>query len=448
MGRLSALLESIASRGPMPCIVDAGAEYTYAELAQAVQGWRAEFARLAVSPRQVVAVRADYCTASIASLLALLTLKAVAALVPRRSNADMDLEDVRASALLDIQVDGTWSWQSRPAAPSHPLLRRLEALGDGGIVLLTSGSSGRPKAALQSTERFLRKFDKPGRALRTLAFLLFDHVAGLDTLFYTLSHGGALVLTRHRSPDAVAACIQSAGVEVLPASPSFLRLLCMSGAPQMPTLRVITYGSEPMDQQTLSWLNERYPNAEIAQKYGTTETGSPRTVSRSRDSLWLKFRSDDIETRVLDGVLWIKSESTILGYLNAPSPIDADGWYCTGDLVETDGEWLRFRGRGSDTINVGGEKVDPAEVEQAILELDFVRRARVSKEPHVLMGSIVVAQVELESADPQQAIRQIRQHCRSKLARHKVPVKIDVVGGGLVNERQKLVRASGTAAPA
>lgn len=146
--------------------------------------------------------------------------------------------------------------------------------------------------------------------------------------------------------------------------------------------------------------------------------------------------------------MWIKSDSTILGYLNAPAPIDADGWYCTGDLVETDGEWLRFRGRGSDTINVGGEKVDPAEVEQAILELDFVRRARVSKEPHVLMGSIVVAQVEIENADPQQAIRQIRQHCRSKLARHKVPVKIDLVGGGLVNERQKLVRARGTMAPA
>ena len=87
----------------------------------------------------------------------------------------------------------------------HPLLVAIEAAGDAGIVLFTSGSTGQPKAALQSLHRFLGKFGSPGKSLRTLAFLLFDHVAGLDTLFYTLSNGGTVVVTRDRSPSAVSA---------------------------------------------------------------------------------------------------------------------------------------------------------------------------------------------------------------------------------------------------
>lgn len=53
----------------------------------------------------------------------------------------------------------------------------------------------------------------------------------------------------------------------------------------------------------------------------------------------------------------------MLGYLNAASPFTDDGWFKTGDEVEQDGEWLRILGRRSEIINVGGEKVSPAEIE-------------------------------------------------------------------------------------
>ena len=89
----------------------------------------------------------------------------------------------------------------------------LEVAGDA-IVLFTSGSTGRPKAALQSMHRFLGKFAKPGKSFRTLPFLLFDHVAGLDTLLYTLSNGGAVVVTRDRSPSGISRLIDDAMVEV------------------------------------------------------------------------------------------------------------------------------------------------------------------------------------------------------------------------------------------
>jgi long-chain acyl-CoA synthetase len=212
------------------------------------------------------------------------------------------------------------------------------------------------------------------------------------------------------------------------------------------SLKIITYGSEPMDASTLAWVNERFPEAQIIQKYGTTETGSPRSKSRGNDSLWMKIKDSGVTTRVIDGVLHIRSEGTILGYLNAPSPITADGWYCTGDFVEVEtdenGEWMRFRGRVSDTINVGGEKVSPAEVEGTILELPFVTDAVVRGEPHAMLGQIVTARVALTSPpDAKQAISEIRKRCRARLAPYKVPVKIDVVKAGeLTSQRQKASR--------
>jgi acyl-CoA synthetase (AMP-forming)/AMP-acid ligase II len=208
------------------------------------------------------------------------------------------------------------------------------------------------------------------------------------------------------------------------------------------SLKIITYGSEPMDQGTLTRLNARFPNAEISQKYGTTETGSPRSISRGGDSLWLKFKSDGVETKVVGDVLWIRSEGMMLGYLNAPSPVDEEGWYCTGDLVDVDGEWIRFRGRMADVINVGGEKVVPAEVEELILELNFVRDVLVSGESHPLMGQIVSAQVAVTPAslEPKEAARRIRQHCRERVASYKVPLRIDIVAEVLANDRQKVRR--------
>ncbi len=75
-----------------------------------------------------------------------------------------------------------------------------------------------------------------------------------------------------------------------------------------------------------------------------------------------------------------RSESAMLGYLNAPSPFDEDGWYDTGDQVETDGEYIRILGRKSEIINVGGEKVFPAEVESVFLEIPNVRDVLITAE--------------------------------------------------------------------
>ncbi len=105
----------------------------------------------------------------------------------------------------------------------------------------------------------------------------------------------------------------------------------------------------------------------------------------------MRVGGEGYETKIVDGRLWIRAKSAMLGYLNAPSPFDADGFFDTGDLVEVDGEWLRILGRKSEIINVGGNKVFPMEVENALLELDNVEDVAVRGEPNPLTGQVVVA---------------------------------------------------------
>jgi long-chain acyl-CoA synthetase len=445
MTRIAHFFEQLRSHSQRMCLADGVKSLTFVELLDETERWEARLDELSVASGDVIGLRADYSFSAVAVLLALMSRRCVVALIPQLADADRYLADACAAACIDLNVDGTYQWSSVPYTQNHPLLERLRAAGEGGVVIFTSGTTGRPKAALHSVERFLRKFLLPGRRFRTLAFLLFDHVAGLDTLFYTLANGGTVVLTRHRDPRSILQIVQSHAVEVLPCSPSFLRLLCSvsyEGMYDTSSLRIITYGSEPMDPDTLARLNHRFPNVQITQKYGTTEFGSPRVVSRASDSLWVKFKADDVAIKVMDGLLWIRAQAAMLGYLNAPASIDHQGWYCTGDVVDVDGEWIRFRGRASDTINVGGEKVAPIEVEQVIFQLDFVSNVIVTGEPHLLMGHIVTAQVVLTATAPapKEALQRIRSHCRRQLASYKVPIRVEIASDALTNDRQKTRR--------
>ena len=97
----------------------------------------------------------------------------------------------------------------------------------------------------------------------------------------------------------------------------------------------------------------------MKQTYGLSELGILPTYTRDPDSLWLKLGGAGFEHKIVDGVLWIKSEMAMLGYLNAPSPFDDEGWMNTQDLVEIDGEFIRILGRKSEMINVGGGRSIP-----------------------------------------------------------------------------------------
>jgi acyl-CoA synthetase (AMP-forming)/AMP-acid ligase II len=227
-----------------------------------------------------------------------------------------------------------------------------------------------------------------------------------------------------------------------------LNLLLLSGAHHdwdVESLKVITYGAEPMPESTLNRLREAFPTIKLQQTYGLIEVGVLRSKSRDDGSLWVKLGGEGYETRVVDGVLQIKTKATILGYLNAPTPITSDGWFITGDAVLQDGDYFRVLGRKSELINVGGEKVYPAEVESVIQSMANVADATVYGEKNALMGQIVCARVRTsEAVDRSRFVADLKQFCAERLDSFKVPVKVQLVDELQVGDRfKKLRRMSG-----
>jgi len=207
------------------------------------------------------------------------------------------------------------------------------------------------------------------------------------------------------------------------------------------SLRLITYGSEPMPSTTLTALRNVFPNVELRQTYGLIELGVLRAKSLSSDSLFVKVGGEGYDLRVVNDILQIKADSAMLGYLNAPSPFTDDGHFITGDRVELNGEYMRFLGRDSELINVGGQKVFPAEVETVLLECELVAEAVVYGEANPITGKIVCTDVQLRNhGDEADARRTIRKFCAQRLEPFKVPVKIRFVEGGLTSDRLKRLR--------
>src|SRR5262249_1848121 len=155
---------------------------------------------------------------------------------------------------------------------------------------------------------------------------------------------------------------------------------------------------------TLKRVVEIFPGVELKQTYGLSELGVLRSSSPDPGSLWLKVGGEGFETRVVDRQLHVRSKSNMLGYLNAPDPFDAEGWMNTGDVVEEKDGLIRFLGRRSEIINVGGQKVFPTEVEAVILEADNIADATVYGVSHPLLGEAVAARLVLNAPEGAKAV--------------------------------------------
>ncbi len=316
-----------------------------------------------------------------------------------------------------------------------------------GLVLFTSGSSGEPKAALHDFSKLLDKFKTKRKALKTINFLLFDHWGGLNTLFHILSCGGTIVILDNRKPDYVCELIEKYKVELLPTSPTFLNLLLMSRAYKdrdLSSLKIISYGAEPMPENLLNHVNKVFPDVKLQQTYGLIELGVMRSKSEDNNSLWVKIGGEGFETRVIDGLLEVKSDSAMIGYLNAESPYTEDGWFKTGDSVEVKGEYFKILGRKSEMINVGGEKVFPQEVENVILEMPEISDVLVYGDTNPLTGKIVCAKISYSGDEAKsEIVKKVKRYCREKLEPFKVPVKIEFTDTTFENDRFKKDRMYG-----
>ncbi len=422
------------------------AEHSVGTVLASAAAWRDELMKAGVTEGAVVAFRGEYSTETCALFLALIEMRAI--LVPLTPAADTQLDGLLALANTEWMIDLTIEAGARIARlgtrQANGLLDQLRAARHPGLVVFSSGSTGAPKGIVHDFERVLGKFRKPRRGYRTLQFLLLDHFGGINTLLGALANGGVVVVAEDRQPIAVARLIEEARVELLPVTPTFLSLFIATGAHRqysMESIELITYGTEVMTESALARVRNAFPHARLQQTYGLSETGVLRSVSKDSESVWVKVGGEGFETKIVGDILYIKSQSAMLGYLNAPDPFDDDGWFCTSDAVLQDGEWIRILGRTSDLINVGGQKVYPAEIETVLMSADNVVEASVTGEKHPLMGSVVAAKVVLaEPEEPGALRRRLRAFCLQRLAAFKVPVKFSIAQEVERSERFKKIR--------
>lgn len=439
-GAIDFLLDRFRSAADKPAFIEADRTSTYGDLLNAIVACQARLDAAGIGFGTSVQLHGDFGLDAAAWLMALWSREAIVTPVaPSSEEKAAEFGDV---AEIAVSIDD----DEIHLVPGHTdcaLYSQLRADHHPGLIIFSSGTSGTSKGALHDVDRLLTKFHEPGKDMRTLAFLLFDHIAGVDTLLYCLSNTSAIVCTADRSPDAVTTLIEDHHVEVLPTAPSFLNMMLLSGAADahdLSSLKIVTYGAEMMPQSLLERVGNALPDTvKLIQKYGTSEIGALKSRSENNASRWIDLGPVGETWRVRDGLLEVKTKTAMLGYLNAPSPFTEDGWYKTGDRVDVRGNLVQFQGRESDIINVGGQKVFPAEVENAIRALDGVDDVAVFGKPHPMLGASVCAKIKMHdsAATPSQVRIALRQNLTGVLEPYKIPQKIELTDQALTTDRFK-----------
>ena len=319
-----------------------------------------------------------------------------------------------------------------------------------GVILFSSGTTGVPKMMFHDFANLTLLFSKPSkrqRNIRILLFLMFDHIGGINTFLNCLKDGSTMVIPELRSVDHIVGLIERYEVNVLPTTPTFLNLLLIninSNYHLLKSLKLISYGTERMPQQVLIKLRHFLPSVKLLQTFGTSETGILKTVSKSSDSVFFKIEDDRYEYKIENSILYIRSTLSVRGYMNLESDkFDEDGWYETGDVIVEDSEgYLKIVGRVNEVINVGGLKVMPIEVESVIMSLNIVEDCLVFGENNPISGQMVSSKIvlnksEIVNNDINELKKYIKNHCKGKLDKFKVPARIEFVDKLSVSTRFK-----------
>jgi acyl-CoA synthetase (AMP-forming)/AMP-acid ligase II len=213
-----------------------------------------------------------------------------------------------------------------------------------------------------------------------------------------LVSGSTLVEPASRQARDAIAAIREHGVTHASGTPTFWRLLVggLRGADATEiALEQLTLGGEATDDPLLERLRALFPAARISHVYAGTEFGSAVSVGDGRAGLPLSVleRDDDapVQLRIVDGELHTRSRVGMLGYHGGGD--DGAQWRPTGDLVEIRDDRIRFVGRLTEIINVGGAKVHPLPIEELAATVEGVSIAAAYGRPNPITGQIVALDV-------------------------------------------------------
>ncbi|TLD99797.1 hypothetical protein LS73_006920, partial [Helicobacter muridarum] len=281
---------------------------------------------------RVVALVGDYSFHYLTTLFALIYNKCIISpLLPRDLCFDM-------GNLFEFIYDSySKQMQTCSNTTSKPLIESLKKQNRAGLVLFSSGSTGKPKAIVHDLDSMLETYlAKRQNLLRVANVFLPNHIAGIDVLFSTISSCGKLIIPKDRNPEVILQSLSEHKVEVLPASPTMLRLLLLNNLNlyDLTSLKLIIYGSERADLGLLSALQEALPHIKLKQSFGTSETNAIKIKNHNSKDGYFKILECDY--KIINNELFLRPKSSGLGYINSDiAMLDNEGYFATGDIVQT-----------------------------------------------------------------------------------------------------------------
>ena len=430
-------------------IIHSGREILYSELIENILFYNSKLEKSKIKRGEVVFILGDYSFDSISLFFSLALNGNI--IVPVTTDNEQEIKErvqiTQPDWIFKLSSNSEKRIVYDDKLTRHVLLDSLIESHSSGLILFSSGSTGKPKAMVHSLENLLSNYiDKKGKEMNFLVFLMFDHIGGLNTLFNCLSMGVTITIPENRNPIDIAKLIEKHKINIVPASPTFLNLMLISNVFDMydlSSIKMITYGTETMPESLLLKLKEKLHRVKLLQTFGTSETGIMKTSSMSSSSTYLKFDDPNQEFKIVNNELWLRSKTQVLGYINhSNESFTEDGWFMTGDLVEqTSDGFIKIVGRSKELINVGGEKVLPAEVESVILQIESVQDCIVKSEKNAITGQMVCAEVVLKNGyNLKEEKIKIKNFCKLKLENYKVPMRITQIEKVLYTERYKKSR--------
>ena len=303
------------------------------------------------------------------------------------------------------------------------------------ITLFTSGTTGQPKEITHSVSNLTREVRIGEKFQENIWGFAYNptHMAGLQVFFQAFFNLNSLYDVFELSKKEVIEVLNNYKLTNISATPTFYRLLVPLKEPIL-SLKNISLGGEKSENNLHQKIKVSFPKAKVLNIYASTEVGTLFSTS-GRYFKILPAKEDIV--KIVDGELWIHRE--LLGERKGNN--ENGLWYKTGDLVEIinkEKKEFRFVSRKNEMINVGGNKVNPLEIEFILDELEGVEKSYVFGKPNPILGNMLYAKVQLNDL----AITEIKlkQALRKKLENFQIPRKIEFVESLELTRSGKLKR--------
>ena len=282
------------------------------------------------------------------------------------------------------------------------------------ITLFTSGTTGIPKKVshdFNSITRFVKVTERNEKSIWGFAYNP-THMAGIQVFFQALLNGNSIIRLFGLDTKDIYTEINNNEITHISATPTFYRLLLPCNE-TFPSVERITSGGEKFNEKTFKKLNQVFPNAKITNVYASTEAG---TLFASQNDIF------SVRPEYESLIHFENNELLIHSSLMGRTETNIDEWYNTGDVIEIVSKnplKFRFVNRKSEMINVGGYKVNPLEVEEAILTLSGINNVRVYPKQNSVLGNIICCEVVANSNQITES--SIRTFLQSKIQEFKIP---------------------------